>query len=264
MSDNRSVPVPSLLTRDELREHLVATRIAGSVDTPVWDVLRKAEGLAAGVEEYALGLSGMRRWSAEEVLDQVRAQFGWSHTPGEPGDGPTWIDPELLLDELDRAAERLACAGREGQRVLLASGHPTGVLALHQRLAAALQQAGAKLLRPADGHRLIVGERARSIRYLLGVAVLAGGGNLYHTHRAEPMEAVLERSGEVDLVVADHGWAGAAAEQGIDVIGIADINDPALPMAKREGRLPIVLGMDDNVLPSAYEPVADHLAAGLA
>src|SRR5262245_51078014 len=123
--------VPALPTRDELREHLAATRIAGSVATPVWDVLRKAEGLAGGVEEYAFGLSGRERWSAADVLAQIRAQFGWSHTPGEPGDGPTWIDPELLLDELDRAAARLARAGREGQRVLLASGHPTGVLALH-------------------------------------------------------------------------------------------------------------------------------------
>lgn len=255
--------MPPPPTRDELREHLVATRIAGVVDTPVWDVLRKANGLADGVPEYTLGLSGMQRWSGTEVLAQVRMQFGWSHTPGEPGDGPTRIEPDLLLDELDRARERLTRAGRKGQRVLLASGHPTGVLALHQLLATALQEAGAKLLRPADGHRMALRDEARSIRYLLGVAVLAGGGDLFHTHRAEPMRAVLERSGDVDLVVADHGWAGAAAEQGIDVLGIADINDPALPMAKHEGRLPIVLGMDDNVLPTHYGPVAGYLAAGL-
>jgi hypothetical protein len=77
------------------------------------------------------------------------------------------------------------------------------------------------------------------------------------------MELVLEQAGEVDLVVGDHGWAGAAAERGIDVVAVADINDPALAMAKAEGRVGVVLGMDDNVLPAAYDPVADYLVAGL-
>jgi histidinol phosphate phosphatase hisN-like protein len=52
-------------------------------------------------------------------------------------------------------------------------------------------------------------------------------------------------------------------ERGIDVVAVADINDPALAMAKAEGRAKVVLGMDDNVLPIAYEPVADYLLAGL-
>jgi hypothetical protein len=34
--------MPDLPSRDELGRHLVAARIAGSVRTPVWDVLRKA------------------------------------------------------------------------------------------------------------------------------------------------------------------------------------------------------------------------------
>jgi histidinol phosphate phosphatase hisN-like protein len=255
--------VLSSLSRDDLREHLVATRIAGSVQTPVWDVLRKAEHVAAGDVEHCFGLSGMSRYSREDVLEQVRLQFGWTHTPGGPDDGPTFIDPDLLLAELDRAAERLARAGREGQRVLLASGHPTGVMALHQQVGMALRAAGAKLLRPADGQRLSLDGTRRMVRYVLDVAVLSSGANLYHTHDSRPMELVLDNVDGVDLVVGDHGWAGAAAERGLDVIGIADVNDPALPMAKAEGRASIVLGMDDNVLPRHYEPVADLLTAGL-
>jgi hypothetical protein len=77
------------------------------------------------------------------------------------------------------------------------------------------------------------------------------------------MELVLDQAGEVDLVVGDHGWAGAAAERGIDVVSIADVNDPALPMAKAEGRAGVVLPMDDNVLPAHYDPLADHLVAAL-
>jgi hypothetical protein len=253
------------LTRDELGRHLVATRIAGSVQTPVADVLRKAELVAAGDPDHCFGLSGMIRYSPSDVLDQVRLQFGWTHTKGEPAFGPTWIDPELLLDELDRAAERLRRAAENGERVVFASGHPTGVLALHQQVCTALRNAGAKVPRPGDGTAFRLREHRRQVRYVQYVAVLASGANLYHTHDSHPMELVLDQTdGDLDLVVGDHGWAGAAAERGIDVIGIADINDPALPMARAEGRAGVVLPMDDNVLPVHYDTVGDYLIARLS
>jgi hypothetical protein len=56
---------------------------------------------------------------------------------------------------------------------------------------------------------------------VLNVATLSSTSHLFHTHDAHPMELVLDQAGEVDLVVADHGWAGAAAERGIDVVGLA-------------------------------------------
>jgi len=251
------------MTRDELGHHLVATRIAGQVDTPVANVLMKAERVAAGDPEHCFGLSGMSRYSRDDVLAEITNQFGWAHSPGEPGDSPTWIDPELLLDELDRAGERLVGATRNGEHVLFATGHPTGVFSLHQQLCLAVRGAGAKVSRPADGIAFRLGEHRRQVRYLQHVAVLSSGANLYHTHDARPMELVLDQAGEVDLVVGDHGWAGAAAQRGIDVVSIADINDPALPMAKAEGRATVVLPMDDNVLPVAYDPVADYLIAKL-
>jgi hypothetical protein len=260
----RSVP-----SRDELREHLVATRIAGSVQTRVGDVLRKAQYVADGDPDHSFGLTGLDRYSFDDVYGQITAQFGWSHRPEEPLDGPTWIDPDLVLDELNRAAERITVAGREGQRVLLASGHPTGIMALWQRIGLALALAGAKPVHIADGQRVVppghdFDTPNRMVRYVLDVAVLSSGANLYHTHSSRPMELILDSDGEdVDLVLADHGWAGAAIERGHETISIADINDPALPMAKHAGRTAIVIGMDDNVLPSAYDPVAEYLVAGL-
>jgi hypothetical protein len=252
------------LTRDELGRHLVATRIAGSVRTPVADVLRKAELVAAGDPEHCFGLSGMTRYSSQDVLDQVQIQFGWSHTEGEPSLGPTWIDPELLLDELDRAAERLRRAADNGEQVVFATGHPTGVLSLHQQICTALRNAGAKVSRPGDGTAFRLREQRRQVRYVQNVAVLASGANLYHTHDSHPMELVLDQAGDVDLVVGDHGWAGAAAERGIDVVALADVNDPALPMARAEGRASVVLPMDDNVLPVHYDLVVDYLIAQLS
>jgi Phosphatase len=250
-------------TREDLARHLVASRIAGSVRTPVWDVLRKPALIAAGDPEQCFGLSGLQRYTPDEVLAEVTAQFGWRPTPGEPSDGPTWIDPELLLAEIDQAAERLARAAAEGEHVLFATGHPTGLLGLYGQVCVAMREAGAKVSRPGDGLAFSFHGHRRRVLYVGRVAVLASGANLYHTHHAHPMELVLEQAGEVDLVVGDHGWAGAAAERGIDVVAVADINDPALAMAKAEGRARVVLGMDDNVLPAAYDPLADHLVARL-
>jgi len=251
------------MTHEELGRHLVSTRIAGSVQTAVADVLRKAERVAAGDPEHCFGLSGMSRYRPDDVLAQISAQFGWAYSEGEPLTGPTYIDPDLLLNELDRAARRLARAARNGESVLFATGHPTGVLTLHQQVCAAMRSGGAKVSRPADGIAFRLGEHRRQVRYVQHVAVLASGANLYHTHDAHPMELVLDQAGEVDLVVGDHGWAGAAAERGIDVIGLADINDPALPMAKADGRADVVLPMDDNVLPVHYDPVAEYLISRL-
>jgi hypothetical protein len=255
--------VASFPSRDDLREHLVETRIAGSVGTPVDDVLRKARHVADGDPRHCFGLSGMGTYDVADVLEQISEQFGWAPSPDDRPHDPTYIDPDLVLAELDRAAERLALAGRQGERVLLATGHPTGILAMWQQVGLALQAAGAKLLRPADGISVVVARGTRRIQYVLNVAVLSSNADLFHTHEAEPMEAVLDRVEDVDLVVADHGWAGAAAERGIDVVSVADVNDPALPMAKAEGRAGVVIGMDDNVLPAHYDPVAEYLTAGL-
>ncbi len=59
------------------------------------------------------------------------------------------------------------------------------------------------------------------------MGALFADGALHHTHRGEYMEAMLDGVGGaagVDLVVADHGFAGAAIEAGITTLSIADVN----------------------------------------
>jgi hypothetical protein len=62
-----------------------------------------------------------------------------------------------------------------------------------------------------------------------------------------------------DLVIADHGWAGAAGEAGIDVVGFADSNDPALFVAEAEEKALVVVPMDDNVSPDFYVPLTAYV-----
>jgi hypothetical protein len=80
----------------------------------------------------------------------------------------------------------------------------------------------------------------------------------------EAMLAALVAAGEPlpDLVVADHGYAGAAGQAGVSTVGFADCNDPALFVGQAEGKLEVAVGLDDNVLPHHYAPVSDFLLDG--
>ena len=246
----------------ELREHLLRSRIAGDVATPRDDNLRNARRMAEGLPKYDFGLRPRRDWSYEEVVAVMAERCGIDPDLDRT-EGPDTIDVDLTLAQLERWRERLAKAAAGGERVLLATGHPTGVLVIHLQVAAALRAAGAQVLVPdqewreqAEGR-----PRARTVRALNGVHVLATGGELLHTHMPEPMLGLLDAlDGDLpDLVVADHGWAGAAAEAGIETLALADCNDPALFVAEAEGKPVVTVPLDDNVRPQLYDPVSAFL-----
>ena len=74
-----------------------------------------------------------------------------------------------------------------------------------------------------------------------------------HTHWPEAMRRMLVAE-RPDLVVADHGFAGAAIEAGVETLSIADVNDPALIVAKAQGRTDVVVVLDDHVPAENYWP----------
>ncbi|QKG22786.1 phosphatase [Actinomadura verrucosospora] len=133
-----------------------------------------------------------------------------------------------------------------------------------------------------------------------GVAMLEGEDfRTHHTHDPHPMEAMLrelasgasgsgtdsaaggggggtadasaisgngetmngERACWPDLAIADHGWAGAAGQAGIDTVGFADCNDPALFAGAAEGKIDVVVPLDDGVSPHHYAPLTAYLLA---
>jgi len=251
--------------RRSLRAHLLASGIAGETATTRENSVANAEKLAAGDPDKALGI-GARGRDAAEVMDAVAALCGCSPSLDERTGGGV-IDPDLVLDALDNLASRLGDAVRRGDRMLIATGHPTGLLAMYMSLARALVAGGVKLETPLDDVRLKPPEehkRKRYVRYLDGVAVLCAGADVIHTHDSWPMDALLDQIEPLDLILADHGWAGAAAVRGIEVVAFTDVNDPAIAVAKADGLLDIVVPCDDNLAPVAYEPVRDYLLSRIA
>lgn len=260
------------MTRDELLAHLVDSRIAGDVATSREDNLRNIARMAQGQPAYAFGLVPLQVRSPDEVLAVMAQRAGLDPDPTRTH-GADRIDPDLALDQLERWRLRLARAAAGRERVLLATGHPTGILAIHLEVAAALRRAGCQVLVPAltwswpwpveQGGGAWRAARPRHVRSINGVHLLASGGELLHTHAPEPMEQLLTAlaDGPPDLVVADHGWAGAAVQAGLDTLGMADSNDPALFVAEHEGRPIVTVPLDDNVAPPLYDPLSAFLTS---
>lgn len=251
-----------------LRAFLVASRIAGEVDTPREINLRNAGLMAQAQEGYAFGLVPRRRRTTAEVVAVMVERCGIDPDPAHRN-GIDTIDPDLTIAQLERWRVRLGEAAARHERVLLATGHPTGVMAIHLQVATALRTAGAEVLVPTldwvwEWDEPSPRPRPRTVLAMNGVHVLGCGGELLHTHAAEPMRAVLaalreQGSAPPDLVVADHGWAGVAAEAGLETLGLADSNDPALFVAEHEGKPIVTVPLDDNVPPHLYEPLSAYV-----
>ncbi|MDP9021877.1 MAG: phosphatase, partial [Actinomycetota bacterium] len=111
-------------------------------------------------------------------------------------------------------------------------------------------------------------DRKLGIRFLDGVTCAWSGGELMHTHRSGLAEAMLDelerQRRNPDLVLADHGYAGAAVERRLPTLSIADVNDPALMLAQARGRTDAVLPIDDNLAHRSFEPVTAAVLGPLA
>lgn len=245
-----------------LREHLVASRLAGEVATSRANTLDNCRKLVCGYTEYTFGLSDWRTATIDEALDAVRALCGGDLAVGDR-DGPGWIEPDATLTAIERHRKRLASfASSGGGRVLLATGHPRGLGPHYAALGRALRDHGCLLLTPLDEAWLDTDHRGLDlgIRFVDGVGCVSDdGGSLRHTHRSEFMEAMLEVAGACDLVIGDHGMAGAAIERGLPTLSIADVNDIALPLAQHRGRTDAVLPIDDNLSPHLFVKVTEAM-----
>ena len=257
------MPIPGTPSRAELVEHLVKTRIAGDVATPRENNLSHYRQLANGVRNFWLGLELGDRWTDEQDVLAVMAERVGVNDDPEYRYGQDTIDPELTVGGLERMAARLRKAAEGQQRVLFATGHPGGLLDVHRATAAALRAAGCEIVVIPEGLQTDEGY----VWQLADVAVLEHGATLWHTHSGEPMKAILtalEEEGRPlpDLVVADHGWAGYAGQHGVDSVGYADCNDPALFLAEAEGTVQVTVPLDDHVpSPRHYDPMTAYLLA---
>jgi hypothetical protein len=92
----------------------------------------------------------------------------------------------------------------------------------------------------------------------------AGSETGAHTHSPLPVRAVLDAAAEAGgplpgLVVGDHGWVCGAGQLGFEAIGLADTDDPALFVGEAEGRVSVVVPLDDAVRSDYYRPLTRYV-----
>lgn len=253
---------PRVVDRKELERELLAGGVAGTATHPIDNVRGNIQKLLDHDPDKEFGLTGLQEgMTLDRVLGLVERAAG---VPIDRGArfGPVDIRARSIVDASLAAGGRLARASENGETIVFATGHPTGLAYLYHELASELARRGASILVLGRGVRWREPglDHDWFIEHHDGVAMLSDGRAPRHTHKPDAMERMLAE-GRPDLVFADHGFAGAAIEAGVETISIADVNDTALLVAKEQGRTEHVLVFDDHVDPNAYWPVFIALTA---
>jgi hypothetical protein len=256
--DERWDPRP--LPTEELERGLLTGMIAGWASHPLDNVRGNAQLLLDRDPDKEFGMTGLQDGMSLETILELVGRAAGAPIDLEARYGPVDIRPTPIVEACRGAGERLARACDHRERIVLATGHPVGLAHLYHQLAGFLRTHGALVSSQGAGARWH-DERLPHpwiVDHWDGVLMLTDGAEPRHTHWPDAMRRILD-AGPVDLVIADHGFAGAAIEAGVETISIADVNDPALLVARAQGRTDHVLVFDDHVEPDAYWPVFQAL-----
>ena len=260
--DERWQPRP--YPRDELAEALVAGGVAGPAGHPHHNVFGNIRMLVEHDPDKRSGLTGLPEPFGFGDIVRIVGEASGVPIDEMATEGSPDIDAGAVLDACAAVGERLSEAARRGERVLFATGHPGDLDPLYGSIAGLVETRGATIVRPAAGESWFdehVGHEW-TIAYHGAVGMVTDGERPRHTHWPEAMRRMLAAE-RADLVVADHGFAGAAIEGGVETLSIADVNDPALIVAKAQGRTDVVVVLDDHVPPENYWPCFQAVAARL-
>ncbi len=160
------------------------------------------------------------------------------------------INPDTTMRALGAALSYLRWASENHKTVLFATGHPGSMLGAYQLLADQTARWGGRVYRLPDNPSIEPGLWLDSVGDCI---VTSDEGTLHHTHDGRVLEDILQHH-RIDLVVADHGFAGAAINAGKTVIAIFDTDDPAIPLmasAQKDGIIAVPLNDNQKNLTTA-------------
>jgi hypothetical protein len=178
-------------------------------------------------------------------------------------DGPGYIDPQLTASRLSEMIDQVTTAARKHSVFLVATAHPGSLTSYYFKLIDYIISNGGRVYRAP--HLVKVADY-RWIDQIGGVHILSDQGGLLHTHDAIGFSKFLAQLDTLpDIVLADHGYAGAAMNAHIRTIAIHDVDDPGIPLAAHLGEDVLTIPMNDNQLnmptASALQAILDSRLA---
>lgn len=218
--------------------------------------LYKISLLAEGEPNQTFGMEALLGGvTFEEAYEAVTRQTGHPPDREETG-GRGCIDPARTAAGLVEAGERVRTVAEAGGSFVFATGHPGALLSYYLGVAEWTGELGGKIFIARTPGRY---EKNSFLDWVGPVGTLGNGASLLHTHGAEPMRDLLRELDRVDLVVADHGFAGAAIAAGIPTVAVMDTNDPALAVVAWRGADATVIPLDDNRPQGSYAAALEVL-----
>ena len=220
--------------------------------------LQKINLLLEEDDSTTFGMEGLLRGVGfDEAYGTVERMLGY---PPDQEETPKrgCIDPVRTAAGLLEAGARIRDVAGGGGRIVLGTGHPGALLMYYLGVARWVEELGGELVQTEPRIR----GAGVPLDWAGPVAVLGDGASMEHTHDPAPMKSVLEEIGDAaDLVVADHGFAGAAVARGIPAVAIMDTNDPAWAVVSARGADVTVIPMDDNRPLNHYAAAIETLRA---
>ena len=215
--------------------------------------------LVDGDPSVLFGLGQLMPATTEEVVAALSELVRWDFADGEPSRGRRGCRRRLMVERVERGGRATAAACERGERVFFGTGHPTGPLEMYARLADAMRERGAEIVRVSEGDSFDGYIGGGRIQYVCDVGCVSMSGDLVHTHSAKPMEFLFANGLKVDFVVGDHGFTGAALARGLDAVAVVDTNDPALVLAWAAGCRSGRCSATTTVRPSNYHALTEYI-----
>lgn len=214
-------------------------------------LLEQDDSTTFGMEDLLRGVH------FEEAYEAVTGRLGYAPDAEEtPGRG--CIDPAHTAAALLEAGGRIREVARADGRIVFGTGHPGALLVYYLGIARWVEELGGEIaVTEVHGRE----EQDMPLDWAGPVAVMGDGASMLHTHDPAPMQRILRQAGAVDLVIGDHGFAGAAVAAGLPAVAIMDTNDPALAVVAKRGANATVIPIDDNRPLNSYAAALEVLKA---
>lgn len=245
--------------RQAVERRLLELGLAGETPNTPAANLRSLRQMLDGNVFYTFGIAAVSqamasgRFDEEALIARMAEACGQAPETFLAGNGT--IDPARTLEGLEQGAALIRRVIAKGGKVAFGTGHPGSLLNAYNRLADYLEAQGCTIAQVPAGATVGVDW---VLDFVGRVAVTSDTCGVLHGHSTRPMEQFLAAFPQgIDLVIGDHGHAGAALNAGIATIGFMDTNDPALMVAA-------LLGMPDFVAIPLFDNRPNAISQELA